>query len=182
MNAVRALSGLGCPDCGRMQLSGVADYDVINIGGKQYSANAIVDAQLIANRDVKLYRGAGTSEGFTKSFATVKAGQPIGKVYSYLKASSNTGQIAGGPLLMFYDSGNQAYYVKDDNAIDQNFLKAQGADTVQEELKKEKEEEERQNDPISYYIKKFGLPVLLIGGGIYLAAQLGKEAVKAKLS
>jgi len=179
MNAY-SLSGLGC-NCEKLEsmgLGAVTDFDIITIGGKQYSANSILDSQLNANRDVKLFRGAD----FTTPYATIKAGQPIGKVYSYIKANSTTGQRAGGPLLEFLDTSQRSYYVKDDKAIDQSFLKAQGVETVQEELKKEQEEKERAADPVGHYIKKYGLWALLIVGGIYAVTQFGKEAIKAKLT
>lgn len=160
----------------KLNLGAVADYDVIVIAGKTYSANQVLDKQLVAARDVKLYRG----NDFNTPFSTVKAGQPIGKVYSYIKATQSTGVRAGGPLLEFLDNAGRAYYVKDDNAISTAILKDQGALTYKDELEKEKEELQKENDPFTYYAKKILLPGVLLVGGIYLAVQFGKEYIKKK--
>lgn len=176
MNAVGLLSGLGCDCRGSMgSLAAVADFDQIKIGGKTYTVNQILDKTLIAAVDTKIYSGA---KGTPTVLGTIKAGQPLGKVYSYLRPDQ-TGD--GRSWLMFEGSANSVYYAPNEAASGTG-LKDQGALTVAEEIKKEEEEKERLHDPISYYFKKFGWKVILIGGGIYLAAQLGKEAVKAKLT
>ena len=61
-------------------------------------------------------------------------------------------------------------------------MKDQGALTVAEEIKREQEEEMRRNNPVEYYLRKYGFKVLLIGGGIYVAVQLGKAFIAGKLS
>lgn len=164
---------LGCP----CQLGAVSDYDVITIGGQKYSANQIVDKQIIASRDVVLYPSLHKDDG---KF-TVKAGQAIGTAFSYLlpsSANNPTGKVA----LMFERGYNNFYWLKDDSAVSQAALKDQGTLTLKEEIKKENEALEKEADPIGYYLKKYGLPVLLIGGGIYLAATYGKAFITAKLS
>jgi len=72
--------------------------------------------------------------------------------------------------------------LKDDNAISTQALKSQGILTVKQELAEQEAAAKREADPIGYYLKKFGLPVLLIGGGIYLASTYGKAVIKAKLA
>jgi len=176
--------GLGCACnqlgvvCSCNQLGVVAAYDVITIAGKLYSANQIVDKQLVASRDVKVYRGGD----FNTPFATIKAGQPIGKVYSYIKATQSTGIRAGGPLLQFLDTSGRSYYVKDDNAISTAALKDQGTLTLKEELKEEQAKIEKDSDPISFYVKKLAMPVIIGAGVIYLVATFGKEFIKSKLA
>lgn len=160
-----------------MRLGAVSDYDIITIGGQRYSANQIVDKQIIASRDVTLYPNLHKDDG---KF-TVKAGQAIGTVFSYLLPSSGsnpTGKVA----LQFERGYNQFYWLKDDNAISQAALKDQGTLTLSEEVKKENEAAAIEADPVGYYLKKYGLPVLLIGGGIYLAATYGKAFITAKLT
>lgn len=83
---------------------------------------------------------------------------------------------------MFYDDGGKAYFIKDDSKINTAFIKEQGGLTVEEETKRDQEEKDKTDNPVMYYLKKYGLPVLLIGGGIYLVGTIGKEVVKAKLT
>ena len=166
---------LGC-SCQHKGFGAVVDYDVIVIGGKSYTANQILDKQILAAKDTPLFRGSD----FTKPFRIVKAGQPIGQVYSYLKATGTTGKAR----LMFYDGANYTgtpFYALNE-AVDTQFLKDQGTLTVQQEIKQEQDKKEKENDPIAYYVKKLGLPVLLIGGAIYLVATYGKEFIHDKIA
>lgn len=158
-------------------LGAVSDFDIITIGGQKYSANQIVDKQIIANRDVTLYPNLHKDDG---KF-TVKQGQVIGTVFSYLLPSA-TGNPTGKVVLQFERGYNQFYWLKDDSAVSQTALKDTGTLTLTDELKQEEEEKQKQADPVGYYLKKYGLPVLLIGGGIYLAATFGKAFITAKLS
>ncbi|WKZ60801.1 MAG: hypothetical protein QY309_04805 [Cyclobacteriaceae bacterium] len=174
--ALSGFSGLGC-DC--QQLGSVLAYDQIKIGGKTYSVNQIIGKTITASVDTKLYSGP---RGTPSVVGTVKAGQPIGIVYSYLRPE----QADGRSWLMFessYTPGTapKVYYVPNEAASGSG-LKDQGAITVAQEVKKEQEEEARRTDPVGYYLKKYGLPVLLIGGGIYLAATYGKSFIQGKLS
>lgn len=168
-NRTIALSGV-------RQFGAVSDYDFITIGGKQYSANQIVDKQIIASRDVTLYPSLFKDDG---KF-TVKAGQTIGTVFSYLLPSSKSNPT-GKVVLQFERGYNNFYWLKDDNAVSQAALKDQGTLTVAQEVKIEQEKAEKESDPVGYYLKKFGLPALLIGGGIYLAATFGKQFLASKL-
>jgi len=130
MSAITMLNGtagLGC-NCTSpspageglgVRLGAVADYDIITIGGQKYSANQIVDKQIIATRDVTLYPFLFKDDG---KF-TVKAGQAIGTVFSYLlpsAASNPTGKV----VLQFERGYNNFYWLKDDNAVShlQNFI------------------------------------------------------------
>lgn len=169
-----ALNGLGC-DCHKpvlMGLGNVTDYDQIKIGGTTYSVNQIIGKTLIAKVDTKLYSG---TRGTPSVVGTVKAGQPIGIVYSYLRPD----QADGRSWLMF-DSNGRFYFVPNEAASGTG-LKDQGALTLKDEIKKEQEEEERRNDPFGYYLKKYGIPALLLGGGIYAVVQLGKTVIEKKL-
>jgi hypothetical protein len=171
-----SLMGLGC---GCQQLGAVIDYDQIKIGGKTYTVNQIIGKTLIASVDTKVYSG---TKGTPAVVGTVKTGQPLGIVWSYLRPE----QTDGRSWLMFessYVPGTAAkVYYAPNEAASGTGLKEQGALTVKDEIKKEQEEALRRNDPVGYYLKKYGLPVLLIGGGIYLAATYGKAFIGAKLS
>jgi hypothetical protein len=159
-----------------LTLGAVADYDIIVISGKQYTANQLVDKNIIAAKDVTVYPSLFKDDG---KF-TIKAGQSIGRVISYLLATSSsnpTGKIA----LMFETAYGKYFWLKDDRAISQQALKDQGTKTVDQEVKEEVQKAEKDNDPVGYYLKKFGLPALLIGGSIYLAATFGKEFISGKL-
>lgn len=177
MKNARHLLGVGCPDCGgSCGMGDVSDpslYDTITVGGKQYSANQLLDKNLVAAGTVPAYLGSD----FTKPFITFKPGELIGKVYSYINPTQQTAITAGSPLLMFYTSNNRAYYVKDDAAINSQALKDQGTLTVAEETTALQEEQDKQNNPIEYYFKKYGWKVLLIGGGIYAGVQIVKAYI-----
>lgn len=170
---ITMLSGtFGCPECGGTcggKLHGALDYDIIKIGGKEYSANQIVDKQITANATTKLYKGTPGSG----VIGEVKAGQVIGKVYSYVKAS----QSQDGRSWLMFDTGKDFFFVPNENASG-NILKDQGALTLKDEIEKEKEEELLRTNPIEYYIKKYALKVLLIGGGIFIASQVANAAVR----
>ncbi len=158
-------------------LGAVTDYDILVIDGVKYTSREIVDKQLIAAKDTPVYHS-----DLVTLFRTVKAGQPLGKVYSYLKASAARPVSA----LMLYDNPlytGTPYYLRLDStgAIDRSFLKDQGAVTVQEQIKQDQAQAEKEADPLAYYFKKLAIPVLLTAAGIYVAVQFGKEYIKDKV-
>jgi hypothetical protein len=161
---------------GSLTLGAVTDYDVIVIGGKQFTTGQLLDKNIIAAKDVVLYPSLFKEEG---KFI-VKAGQSIGRVFSYLKPDSKSNPT-GKIVLQFEREYNKYFWLKDDRAVSQQALKDQGTKTVEQEIKEEAEKAIRENDPVSFYLKKFGLPTLLIGGGIYLVATFGKEFIAGKL-
>lgn len=173
------VNGLGCPGCGGscQSMNGVSDYDVVTIGGKQYTVNQIINKTIVANRDVVLYPSLFSDTG---KF-TVKAGQSIGKAHSYL-LPSNKSNPTGKVVIIFERGYNVNYYLKDDNAVSTKSLKDQGALTLKEEQEAEADRIKREADPLGYYLEKYALKALLIGGGIYLAAKYGTEFIKGKLA
>lgn len=181
MNIANALYGLGC-DCIRKsiaqekfdQLNGVNDYDQIKVGGKTYTVNQIIDKTITAATATKLYSGPRSNATVV---GTVKAGQQIGVVFSYIRPD----QADGKSWLMFessYTPGTAAkvYYVPNEVASGSG-LKEQGTLTVDEEMKKEQEELEKQNEPVTYYFKKIGIPVLLIVGGILVVKSVAPQLI-----
>lgn len=157
------------------RLGAVVDYDVLKIGGVEYSANQILDRTLVAKTKTPIYMNSNWK---TPAYY-VQPGQVIGKVYSYMKPSADRGGRSG---LLFYNELGQAYYVLDESTIDTGSLKDQGAITVKQEVALEKEKEMRENDPVGYYLKKYGLPALLIIGGIVIVGGIARETVKEVVS
>lgn len=177
---ITMLNGLGCSSCGGScgttlrGLGAVTDYDQITIGGKVYTVNQIIGKTVTAAKETKAY---SNNKGAGAVVASIKAGQPIGVVYSYARPE----QADGRSWLMFESNLGKIYWVPNE-AVSGSGLKEQGTKTVAEEIKEEKAQKERQEDPISYYIKKFGLPALLIVGAIVIANGVAKESVKAAIT
>lgn len=164
--------GLGCA-CSP-PLGAVGDYDVITIGGKQYTVNQVLDKVLIAEKDVKVYSGAWDNS--TVKYVT-KAGNMIGHVYSYLLPKAGRSDT----WLMLQTGPSTFVYVRNEaGAFDTTALRDQGILTVKEETEKEAEENDRLSDPIAYYAKKLLLPVAIGGALIYVAVEVGKELIRNK--
>jgi len=167
-------------DSGYMGLGAVADYDIIVIKGKQYSVNDILDKQFIATAPTKVYTSA--YDNATVKYTT-QGGQSLGKVWSYLKPTTGrSGTWLQLEVAPYNPSNPTAGYVfVPADSADPSSLKQQGVKTVEEVLKDEAAQKEKDESPIFYYIKKLGVPVLLIGGGIYIVTQLGKSVIEKKL-
>ena len=177
---ITMLSGLGCHCTPAHQVNGLGattDYDKITVGGKTYTANQLVDKTVIAAKDTKLY---SNSSGTGAVVGVVKAGQPIGVVYSYIKP--NQGSSDGRSWLMFESSTYNKFYYVPNEAASSSGLKEQGTKTLDQEVKEEEEKKEKDENPVGFYLKKYGLPALLIIGGIVIVGGIAKEAVKAKLT
>lgn len=166
---------LGCACEKRPFLGAVADYDIIMIGGEKYSASELYAKAptLFAEKsDVRVY--SNPSEAGFKYIT--KKGNPIGKYTSYLLPK------AGRPdAWVELQTGPSTYVYVRNEALSSGDLKEQGVATVEQQVKEEQDRLAREADPVGYYLKKFGLPALLIGGGIYLAATYGKELIKGKI-
>jgi hypothetical protein len=152
-------------------LGAVSDYATITVGGQQYSANQILDKTVYAKQKTAVYMNGDwkTPEYY------VQPGQMIGVVYSYLSPSAARD---GRSALLFYNGLNQAYYVINENTIDTGTLKEQGALTVKQEIQAEKDKELRENSPVEYYLKKYGVPAILIISGIVIAGNLARDGFK----
>ncbi len=187
------LPGLGCPECGGTcaqkpgvvlhgfrGLGDVANYDQITVGGKRYSVGEIMDKTMYAENDVPVYSKTATAPLNWKTPAyIVKKGQAIGRVFSYLKPSTDH-----GAALMFYPKtdGASYYYVIDNDKISSSAIKEQGVQTVAEQVKEEQDKKLREDDPVGYYLKKYGLPALLIIGGIIIVGKIGGAAVSSAIA
>jgi hypothetical protein len=180
--------GIGCADCGGacteqnigirglLGFGAVSDYDKITVGGNTYTANQLLDKTVIAAKDTKVYSNAS---GKGTLVATIKAGQPIGKVYSYLKPDSKN--TDGRGWLMFEGAYNKPYYAPNE-AVSSTGLKDQGTLTVTQELKKEEDAKLKDDSPFEYYLKKYGLTALLVVGGIVVVSGVAKEFIKGSFT
>lgn len=189
------LPGFGCPDCGGTcaskqavpgaRLNGLQGADdqptSIMIGGKQYRMGDIMDKTLFAAADVNVYGTSvilGTKLDWNKPSWVVKKGDAIGKVYSYITSPR-------GIALQFYPKGAPdiySYYVVSNDKIDTKAIQNTGVKTEAEVVKEKEQEELKENSPIEYYIKKYGVPALLIIGGIILVGKLGGAAITGALA
>lgn len=166
INMTKALQGLGA----------VSDYDIITIGGNQFSVNQIIDKTLIAQGDVKVYTGA--YDNAPVKYIT-KAGNPLGKVYSYLNPNPNIGNgIARSDSWLELQTGTNTFvFVRNESSLNTTALIDQGSLTVSQEVKQEQDAATKDADPIAYYFKKLAMPVLIGGGLIYAVVQLGKTFI-----
>ena len=169
---------------GSFKLGALVDYDILTVGGEQYSANQLLDKNIVAKTDVLLYPNLFNGTG---KFL-VKKGQSIGKAFSYLTASSKNNPT-GRVVIQFYkpSTSGSYFWLKDDKAVSTDALASQGTKTVGQEVQEEKDKAEKESDPVLYYAKKIGVPVLKWGVGIYVGVvvikelfQIGKESLRKK--
>ena len=140
-----------------------------------FNAEQIIGKTLIAKRTIGLKSLPSDASPVAVS---VSPGQPLGTVVSYVNPS------AGRTSLYWQISSNAGknYWVKHETgAFDISDLKLQGAKTAEEILAEKKAAEEKENSPIVYYFKKMVVPVLITAAVIYVAVQLGKTLIIAKV-
>lgn len=134
-----------------------------------YSAADVIDKTMFAAMSVPIYSGFPDKNYMPTKIGTIKAGDTVGKVYSYITAdpTRNRAHI----WWMFYPGstyGGEYYFAEHiPGAFDIDKLRAQGVKTV-EETEKEKEE---QNKP--WYEKLADNIVPVIAGAIIAAAVIG---------
>lgn len=151
-------------------------FDIITVGGKQYTADQLLDKQLIASGSVNLYKS-----DLKTVIRTVKSGQVIGFIYSYRKASQTPN---GHVVLMVYDNAGYngtPYYVIDDAAISTSALKSQGTLTVSQQQDAYQAQQDAEANPVTSFLKNYGLKIGLSIAAVYAAVQLGKAVIEKKL-
>lgn len=135
-----------------------------------YSAAAIVGKVLDARSDVPIFSNVPERGG--KPIGTIKAGNTVGEVYSYITAKDGT------VWWQFKNAGRWFYAQHLTNAFDISSLRDQGVISVKEQTELAKKKEEEAN--ASWYDKLFGsfgasgslLPKIALGAAaVYL---LGK--------
>lgn len=127
-----------------------------------FSADEIINKTLIAAKDVPIFRyGSDTAP----QIGIVKAGQPVGVVYSWLDPAPEQGRA--GLWWVFYQSNNQYYYTPH---VEGNFsisaLQEQGAVSTEEKIRRQQEQEKLNNMSLPEQILyKYGwwlaVPVIL---------------------
>ena len=123
-----------------------------------FSASDIVGKTLIANEPVTIKR---IPEDSAPSVFTVKIGQPIGTVYSWISPGPNNKSL----YWMFKDETGRNYYSEHKvGRYTIKALKSQGVLTEEEKLEKEKES----NQPLTTTITKTITKLALIAGGAYV--------------
>lgn len=111
----------------------IGNVPSVVIGGKTFSATQIIDKTLIARVSVPVYR----SNNLRKPFARVRAGAPVGIVYSWIGPTGNV-NTGGKMYWQFYDSNGQSYYAEQNSrSFDLSSLRQQGALTAIEQAEQE---------------------------------------------
>lgn len=100
-----------------------------------YSLAQLVDKTFFGVKDIECKRSANDS---APVWYTVKKGQPLGKLYSWLNPSANRDSI----WLMFNDVYGKPFYVKmETGKFSLSKLIEQGAISVKEQIELEKQKE-----------------------------------------
>lgn len=129
-----------------------------------YSASQIVGKNLFAKKAVQLYRLPADN---AKAIYTVNAGDPVGVVTSYL--APKTDGTRNSLYWQFKDQNGKYFYARhNENTFDIKALKEQGVKTVEDQTA----EDAGNADPFAKYFKKYGIPVLIGAGAIYLLAKV----------
>lgn len=137
-----------------------------------FNLNDLIDLQLTAKVATKLYRTANDN---AKHYASVAAGQPLGKLYSYINPNVNTKNL----WFMFYDTKNQPYYVKyATNLISAADLIKRGVKDVKKIAKEEKDKADYiEKGAVRFYLEKYAPFVI---GAIFLIP-IAKTLIDKKL-
>lgn len=132
-----------------------------------YSYDQLIDKTIYAQKDVKLYR---LPEDNAAPIFTVKAGQPVGTLYSVLNPKSGR----SGQWLMFYDSTARAYYMPvTPNTVNESELKKQGAKTTEQITKEAEEAQQIQTKgAVRYYFEKYFPLIILAAVAVPIAKAL----------
>jgi hypothetical protein len=98
-------------------------------------------------------------------------GQDMGVAYSYLLADPAKGRDSA--WLQFYGTNGNVYFVPVKNGyVDYDVLIQQGVKTYAQQAAEQKEKDQLANNPVDYYLtkygKSFGLPILgvVVGLGV----------------
>lgn len=120
-----------------------------------YNAAAIVGKTLRANTAVQLKRLPADS---APVIFTVKAGQPVGTVFSYILPGTNNSRL----YWMFKDETGRNYYAEhQEGRFNISALKEQGVPTTQQETTAAAQA----NEPITKFIERNITKIALIAAG-----------------
>ena len=123
-----------------------------------FSASDIIGKTLIANESVIIKR---IPTDLAPSVFTVKTGQPVGTVFSYVSPSTNNQSL----YWMFKDENGRNYYSEHKKGrYSIKALESQGVLTEEEKRKKEEEANQSWIKTLTKTLTKF----VLIGAGAYV--------------
>jgi hypothetical protein len=131
-----------------------------------YSADQIIGKTLVARRNVELKRLPSDTAPVTY---TVKPGQTVGVVYSYLLPKAGRSTL----YWQFIDAnGNYFYAPHKEGIYDIDIIKTQGGKTTEEKRKEEEEKKKLEEmGPFLYYLQKWGGKIA-IGAGLLVALNI----------
>lgn len=133
-----------------------------------FAASDIVDKTLIAETGVNIKRAPSDSAPVVY---TVKAGAPVGVVYSYILPGKENARL----YWMLKDAGGRAYYAEHaEGRYKVSAIKQQGVLTTQEKEK----EKERDNEPLKNTIERNIKLIALVAAGAYVAAKILPNILK----
>lgn len=136
-----------------------------------YNFDQLIDKTIYTKTDVKLYR---LPEDNAKAVFSVKAGQPVGQLYSILNPKAGR----SGQWLMFYDANRRAYYMPVvPNVVNEQELKIQGTKTTEQITKEAQAEQEiKDKGAVRYYFEKY-FPLILLA---FVAVPIAKTLITKK--
>lgn len=133
-----------------------------------YNASDLVGKTLVANEPIQIKRLADDS---APSVFTVKIGQPVGTVYSWISPGLNNKSL----YWMFKDENGRNYYAEHKvGRYSIKSLQSQGVLTEAEKLEKEKEA----NQPLTTTITKTITTLAIIGAGAYVLVSVLPTVLK----
>lgn len=134
-----------------------------------YNLSELINKTIRAKSNVQLYRSANDN---ANPYATIKSGQPVGVLYSYINPSGNTKSL----WFMFYDGNNKPYYAKYlQGSVDESNLKAQGVVSTEQKTKEASDMAKKESDGLfQFYIEKY-VPYII--AGLFLIPLI-KEKIK----
>lgn len=150
------------------------------LGGDTFNAAEVAGKTLIAKVNIPV-KSNSLDNG--KVLYTVKPGETVGVVSGYTQPKTgqsvlnwqvDVAKTATNP-------GGFGYVAHGIGKFDVSSLVVQGATSTEQKHKDEQAQKEKDENPALYYFKKIGIPVLLIGGGIFIVAKLGAAVIEKKL-
>ena len=126
-----------------------------------YKVSDLIDKSLVAKVNVPVTRIA---QDGAESVFTVKPGQSVGVVYSWVEPTSGRSNL----WFMFKDSNNRSYFAENiAGRFDVSVLQGQGVKTSEQKTK----EQERANESLSDKIERNLKTIILIGAATYLGGK-----------
>lgn len=144
---------------------------------KVYSAADVVGKDLFAKVNINVRSNATTE---STKLATIKAGERVGTVYSYVYGKDKNGQRDGTVWWQLDGKfGGKTGYVKHQVGwYDVKALEAQGLQSEEEKQQEKDDADKPWYEKLAEEIKGDIGKVLLIGAGVYVVVKLGTSAIE----